>query len=102
MSHILEMPAFTIKDGVSEADFLAAHEKFNREFMSKQEGYVSHSLVRDGDKWFDVAVWESTKAKEKAFGDIYKNTAALDYISLIDDIGIDDDIPIFSVVKIYK
>ena len=101
MSHILEMPAFTIKAGVSETDVLLAHEKFNCEFMKKQKGYISHSLVRGGDKWFDIAVWESIEAKEKAFKDIYENAAALEYIALIDQIGADEEIPIFTVVKTY-
>jgi len=102
MPHILEMPAFTIKKGVSEADFLLAHERlFNREFMAKQEGYISHMLVRDGDKWFDVAIWESMEAKEKAFKDIYNSSAALEYITFIDSIGTDDDIPLYTVVKNY-
>ena len=38
---------------------------------------------------------------QKAFTDIYKNTAAAEYISLIDQIGTDDDIPVFNVVKNY-
>ena len=101
MAHILEMPAFLIKTGVSEADLLRAHEKFNREFMAKQEGYVSHKLVRSGDRWFDIAVWESIEAKDKASKDIYKSSAASEYISLIDQVGTDDDIPLFSVVRYY-
>ncbi|MCL2839200.1 MAG: hypothetical protein FWE05_00375 [Defluviitaleaceae bacterium] len=102
MTHILEMPAFTIKEGVSEADFLRAHEKFNHMFMKKQEGYVSHKLIRQGDNWFDIAVWDSIKSKEKAFKDIYDNTAAMEYVTLINEIGTDDDIPIFSVVRDYE
>jgi hypothetical protein len=98
---ILEMPAFTLKQGVAEADFLLAHEKFNREFMTKQDGYVSHQLVRDGDKWFDIAVWASKESQEKAFREIYESVAAAEYCSLIDQIGTDDEIPIFAIVKIY-
>ena len=98
---ILEMPSFTLKNGVSEAEFLIVHEKFNREFMVKQEGYISHKLIRDGDKWFDIAVWSSIEAKEKAFQDIYESSAAIEYITLIDQIGTDDEIPIFTVVKTY-
>ncbi|MCL2616697.1 MAG: hypothetical protein FWD96_03515 [Defluviitaleaceae bacterium] len=101
MPHILEMPAFTLKAGVPEAEFLLAHEKLNREFMAKQEGYVSHKLVKNNEKWFDIAVWESMEAKEKAFKDIYKSAAAAEYIQLIDQVGTDDDIPLFSVVKYY-
>lgn len=97
---ILEMPAFTLKKGVTESEFLLAHEKFNREFMKKQKGYVSHKLVRDGDNWFDIAVWESTETKDQAFKDIYENAAALEYIELI-EAGPDDEIPLFTVVKTY-
>ena len=97
---ILEMPAFTIKNGVSEKDFLAAHEKFNREFMKKQDGYVSHKLIRNGDSWFDIAVWSSEETKNKAFKDIYKSSAAVEYIKLINDTA-DESIPLFSVVKDY-
>ena len=101
MPHILEMPAFMLKNGVSESDFLRVHDKWNREFMSKQDGYVSHTLIRNGDTWFDLAIWDSMEAKEKAFKDIYENAATTEYISLIDSIGTDEEIPIFTVVKTY-
>ncbi|MCD1125505.1 hypothetical protein LPW36_05685 [Jinshanibacter sp. LJY008] len=101
MPHILEMPCFKIKDGVSEADFLRAHEKFNREFMSKQKGYVSHSLIRNGAKWFDVAVWDSVASKQKAYIDIYKYDGIEEYMSFIDQEGTDDDIPLYTVVTTY-
>ena len=101
MSKILEMPAFTLRKGVSEAEFLLAHEKFNREFMSNQEGYVSHQLVKSGEKWFDIAVWDSIESKEKAFLDIYKYEVLSEYMSFIEQEGTDDDIPIYTVVKTY-
>lgn len=101
MSHILEMPSFKLKQGISEADFLHAHEKFNREFMSQQSGYVSHQLIRDGDKWFDVAVWDSIESKEKAFADIYKYNGIEEYMSFIDQDGTDDEIPLYQVVITY-
>jgi len=101
MQHIVEMPVFTLKKGVSEQEFLTVHEKFNREFMVKQKGYISHMLLKDGEKWFDIAVWESIEAKEKAFKDVYESTAALELDALIDQIGTDNDIPIFPVIKTY-
>lgn len=101
MPNIVELPSFTLKSGVSEADFLIVHEKFNRDFMSKQEGYISHKLLNDGDKWIELAIWESMEHVQVAFKDIYKSDAANEYISLIDQIGSDDDIPLFSVVKSY-
>ena len=101
MPHILEMPSFKLKKGISETDFLFAHAKFNHEFMSKQRGYVSHKLIRNGDEWFDVAVWDSIESKEKAFTDIYKYDGIEEYMSFIDQDGTDDDIPLYTVVKTY-
>jgi len=97
----MEMPAFTVKKGVSEADFLRAHEKFNREFVSQQYGYVFHRLIRDGDQWFDLIVWDSVESKEKAFEDIYAWEGLDAYMSCIDQVGTDDDIPLYTVVKTY-
>ena len=101
MPNIIEMPAFTLKAGVSESDFLLVHEKFNQDFMAKQKGYISHKLLRDGDKWFDLALWESMEDMQSAFKDIYENASAAAYIALIDQIGADDEIPIFSVIRNY-
>ena len=101
MSMILEMPAFKLKAGVSENDFMLAHERFNREFMKNQKGYVSHKLIRDGDKWFDIAVWDSAEAKDKAFAEVNAHEATINYMSFIDQDGTDDDIPLYTVVKIY-
>ena len=101
MPHILEMPCFKLKNGVTEAEFLSAHQKLNREFMSKQKGYISHKLIRDGEKWFDIAVWDSIESKEKAFADIYKYDSIEEYMAFIDQDGTDDDIPLYTVVKTY-
>lgn len=101
MTNIVEFPSFTLKEGVSEQDFLLVHEKFNKQFMMKQKGYISHKLLRDGDKWFDLVVWESMESMQEAFSDIYENAAAADYIALINQLGSDEEIPIFSVVKNY-
>lgn len=101
MAHVVELPSFTLKEGVSEPEFLLAHEKFNQDFMARQKGYVSHSLLKDGDTWFDLAVWESREAMQDAFKDIYENDSASAYISLINPIGSDEEISVFSIVRRY-
>ncbi|MDH6364983.1 quinol monooxygenase YgiN [Enterococcus sp. PF1-24] len=101
MKQILEMTSFKLKKGISEANFLLAHEKFNRDFISKQEGCVSHMLIRDGDNWSEIVVWDSIELKEKAFEDIYKYDGLEEYMSFIDQDGTDDDIPLYTVVKTY-
>lgn len=101
MPNILEIPSFKLKQGISEASFLIAHEKFNKEFICRQKGYVSHMLIRDGKKWFEIVVWDSMESKEKAFVDIYNYDGIEEYMSYIDQDGSDDDIPLYTVVKTY-
>lgn len=101
MTEIVELPSFRLKDEVSELDFLKVHEKFNRDFMSKQKGYIMHKLLKDGDIWYDLAIWNSIEDMQIAFTDIYSNESAIEYISLIDQIGSDEDIPLFKIIKNY-
>lgn len=101
MPNIVEFPSFTLKKGVSESDFLFVHKKFHTDFISKQKGYISHKLLNNDEKWFELVVWESMEAMQNAFKTIYENVAAAEFISLIEQIGSDNDIPIFSVVKSY-
>ena len=101
MTHIVQFPAFILKKGVSVSEFLPVAEKFHRELVSKQKGYISHKLLVSGDKWYDLVTWESMEDTENAFKAIYENAAAAEYIALIEQIGTDDEIPLFSVVKDY-
>jgi hypothetical protein len=101
MANIIGMVSFTLKEGVSESDFLLVHEKYNREFVSKQNGYITHKLLVNGDKWTDLVIWESMDDTQNTFEAVGKNAVAIEVMSLIDQIGNDDDIPLFSVVKNY-
>ena len=101
MANIIGMVSFTLKEGVSESDFLLVHEKNNREFVSKQNGYITHKLLVNGDKWTDLVIWESMDDTQNTFEAVGKNAVAIEVMSLIDQIGNDDDIPLFSVVKNY-
>lgn len=101
MPNIVEFPSFYIKKGISEPEFLLAHEKFHREFISKQKGYISHTLLVNDGKWSDLVVWDSMEDCQNAFKAIYENVTAVEYMALIEDASDDDDIPLFSVVKNY-
>ena len=101
MPNIVELPSFYLKKGVSKSDFLLAHEKLNSEFISKQKGYISHMLLVNGDTWSDLVIWETTEDIQNAFKAVYENATAVEYVTLIEQIGTDAEIPIFSVVKNY-
>ena len=50
---------FKLKKGASVEDFLAATEKLNNEYISKQKGYISWDQLVDGDEWADVLTFET-------------------------------------------
>jgi heme-degrading monooxygenase HmoA len=98
---IIEMPSFKLKNGVTEQAFLLAHEKFRNEFLLKQMGYLSHKLLFDNEKYFDLVIWETLEDARNAFGTVNESPAAIELMNLIDETYTDDKIPLFSIVKNY-
>jgi len=58
--------SFKLKKGASVPEFLAAAEKLNNEYISKQKGYVSWKQLNDSDTWLDILTFE-TMEDVKAF-----------------------------------
>ena len=51
--------SFKLKKDVSEEQFLRASEKCHNEVLSKQKGFISWEVLRDGDTWVDLVRWET-------------------------------------------
>ncbi|MDR0463309.1 MAG: hypothetical protein LBG64_03770 [Pseudomonadales bacterium] len=77
--------SFELKKESSVSDFLAATEKLNNEYISKQKGYVSWKQLNDGDAWVDFLTFE-TMDDVKAFetnSENNTNELALKFYSFI-------------------
>lgn len=46
MDNIVGIVSFYLKPEVSTESFLLAHKNYNQDFVSKQEGYISHKLFK--------------------------------------------------------
>ena len=99
--NVMGLVPYTLKEEVSEAEFLVAHEKYVSESVSKTGGYISCMILTNGEKWYDLAAWESMEALQKAFEDLQEDANAAEIMSLINQVGSDDDIPLFTVIKKY-
>jgi hypothetical protein len=71
---------FRLKDDVSEADFLAANERLQTEFVYLQPGFVRRTTARGKDgEWLVIGVWgsraEAFAAREIAKDDLVSRTA---------------------------
>ena len=87
MANIAEFQSFKLKEGTVVSDFLQATDKFNREFLSKQKGYISYKVFSRGDTWYDLLVWERLEdigAAADAYK-VYERNTDKHYISFIDE-----------------
>ena len=75
--------SFKLKKDVSEKDFLLASEKCHNEVLSKQKGFISWEVFRDGDTWVDMVKWETVEDAKNGETAGASNPAALDFYSFI-------------------
>lgn len=58
--------SFKLKKEVSVEDFLVASKKCHDEVLSKQKGFISWEVLRDGDTWVDLVKWETAEDAKNA------------------------------------
>ena len=64
---VIEWAPFRLRDGVTEAELLAASDAIQREFLNRQPGFVRRELTRGaGGLWADVVHWADGGAAEAA------------------------------------
>ncbi|MDR2148677.1 MAG: hypothetical protein LBE91_19725 [Tannerella sp.] len=73
-----------MKEGKSEQDFLRVAEKFSNDTGLKTKGFVSWTLLRDGEMWADILVYESMDDFKNATGSIHKNPLVRELGSFFD------------------
>jgi len=59
MSNAVHLNVYKLKKGASVPDFLLAVEKLNNEEISKKKGFISSTLMVDGDTWIDTVTFET-------------------------------------------
>ncbi len=83
MPNAVEFVTFFLKKDVSVQDFLLVSDKFNREYLSGQKGYISRRLLADGEMWADYVLWETMEDARAAMRAWRENEAARAYVSLL-------------------
>jgi len=84
MSNAVWVISYKLVEEASVPDFLLASEKVNNEVLSKQKGFISWKILREGDTWIDIVTWETMDdaAKGETAGE--GNPAALAFYAFID------------------
>lgn len=83
MSNAVWFISYKLKENVSEEDFLFASEKCHNEVLSKQKGFISWEVLRDGDTWVDLIKWETADDAKKSETAGANNPAAREFYSFI-------------------
>lgn len=58
MNEAIDFVAFKLKKSVSEEQFMPVSDNFNSGFLKKQKGYISRRLLKKGDTFADLVLWE--------------------------------------------
>lgn len=103
-NHTIEFAPFTLAEGVDEAALFAAADDLQKEFLSRQKGFLKRDLARLADgRWADIIYWDSRESVEQAMQTAPENPAALRYFQLMADMGgADVANTLMSVAKSYS
>ena len=84
MKRIMEWAPFKLLPGVTEADLLAASEKLQRDFIAKQPGFISRTLVRAADgSYADVVWWQTAEAASEVVHRAAQSQTCAAYFALM-------------------
>jgi len=83
MSNAIWFISYKLKKGSSVEEFLLASKKCNDEVLSKQKGFISWDVLRDGDTWVDLVKWETAEDAKNAETAGASNPASLEFYSFI-------------------
>lgn len=83
MPHAVWFITYKLKKGTSVEDFLLASKACHDEVLSKQKGFLSWEVLRDGDTWVDLVRWETAEDAKNGETAGAKNPAAKAFYSYI-------------------
>jgi len=81
----VEYAKFTLKEGVTDTQIIAASQKFEEGFLVKQSGYIKRDLLHlKGREWADIVYWASREDAEKVLKACEKSPVCGEYFSIME------------------
>ncbi len=85
-----EFAIFRLREGVSKEQLIELSKKVDDEFLSTQNGLLSHFLLKGKDGLYaDVAIATSQEKAEELCQQWLHNDVALEYLELLDKESVD-------------
>lgn len=86
----MEFCTFRLKEGASEVSMLEAAKNMEQEFLSKEQGFLGHAVLKGKDgTYVDLAFATSQQKAEAICGKWMENEFALNYLEFIDSESVD-------------
>ncbi len=86
----LEFGIFKLKNDVSESEMLKAAEEADINFMSKEEGFLGHAVLKgENGLYVDLSFATTKEQAEEICGKWMSNEFTLKYIEFIDPESVD-------------
>jgi len=84
MSHVIEWAPFSLVEGTEESALLAASDALQKNFLSRQPGFVERDLLRVGpNRFVDLVKWQSREAVDHAMKAVEQSEACHAYFRLM-------------------
>jgi hypothetical protein len=103
---VVEFAPFSLAEGVSEEELIAASDAFQRDFLEHQPGFVRRETLKGANgRWTDLVYWRSKTDVERAVAAVEGNPACRAFFRLLDFNPQQDpgaDVLYFECVKEYK
>lgn len=102
MDYAIEYVAFKLKKGITAEAFIPVSDLFTDAFLKKQNGYISRKILRDGDIWADLVLWEDAASHIKAMEASKQDETAQAYLSMLHLSAKGSSYHLYSPVKSYE
>lgn len=98
-AQVIEIAKIKLAADVSEDELIAASDRFQREFLAGQPGYLGRDLVRIAEgSYADIIRWEGADAAQAVLTKLSASPACRDYFSIMDA---DDGVALHPVLSSY-
>jgi hypothetical protein len=79
----IEIAPFRLAPGVTEAALIAASAALQRDFLAGRPGFLRRELLRTGEGFADLVLWENAAAAEAAMAEVGRSAACAAYFRLM-------------------
>jgi hypothetical protein len=84
---IIEYAPIVLKGSVTEEALLISSEVLQRDFLTKQQGFIKRILVKKTDKeYVDIVIWDNKENADKAIENSMQSKACENYFSCMQNL----------------